>query len=128
MSAIEYTIDNGGAADFSADATRPGDLDSSGRCRAFRFMPSARARRYSGHGALRPGPPHAKVSLRITGGSIAAAANMFASVSTPNLIILETGTEPKLLLSELAPLAKSATRARRSSSSAVTTISRSIAS
>ena len=27
MSAIEYSIDSGGAADFSADAARPGDLD-----------------------------------------------------------------------------------------------------
>lgn len=48
----------------------------------------------------------AKVSLRINSGSIAAAANMFATVSTPNLIMLETSLEPHLLLRELTPLAE----------------------
>ncbi|WP_046119740.1 AAA family ATPase [Ensifer aridi] len=107
MSAIEYTIDNGGAADFSADATRPGDLDQ------LRPLPRISIHAFCESEAVqrlmeRCGQDRrmAKVSLRITGGSIAAAANMFASVSTPNLIILETGTEPKLLLSELAPLAQ----------------------
>lgn len=47
----------------------------------------------------------AKVNLRINSGSITAAANMFSTTSTPNLIILETLTEPRMLLSELAPLA-----------------------
>ncbi|MBB4567730.1 AAA family ATPase [Rhizobium leucaenae] len=46
-----------------------------------------------------------KVSLRITSGSTAAAANMFASTPTPNLIILETRANPGNLLAELAPLA-----------------------
>jgi pilus assembly protein CpaE len=46
-----------------------------------------------------------KVGLRITSGGIAAAANMFASAPTPNLIILETKTNSSSLLSELAPLA-----------------------
>ncbi|MQB44571.1 CpaE family protein [Rhizobium sp. ICMP 5592] len=46
-----------------------------------------------------------KVNLRITGGSTAAAANMFASTPTPNLIILETRANPQNLLAELAPLA-----------------------
>lgn len=46
-----------------------------------------------------------KVSLRVTSGSIAAAANMFASAPTPNLVILETSTEPRHLMEELAPLA-----------------------
>jgi pilus assembly protein CpaE len=106
MSAIEYTIDNGGAADFSADATRPGDLDQ------LRPLPRISIHAFCESEAMqrlmeRCGQDRrmAKVSLRITGGSIAAAANMFASVSTPNLIILETATEPKSLLSELAPLA-----------------------
>lgn len=47
----------------------------------------------------------AKVSLRVTSGGIAAAANMFSSTPTPNLIILETRASPANLLSELAPLA-----------------------
>jgi pilus assembly protein CpaE len=46
-----------------------------------------------------------KVSLRITSGGIAAAANMFASAPTPNLIVLETKANSSSLLSELAPLA-----------------------
>jgi pilus assembly protein CpaE len=48
----------------------------------------------------------AKVNLRVTSGGTAAAANMFASAPTPNLIILETDAEPRNLLSELAPLAE----------------------
>lgn len=48
----------------------------------------------------------AKVSLRITSGNIAAAANMFASAPTPNLIVLETDAEPSVLMAELAPLAE----------------------
>ncbi|TCL72012.1 CpaE family protein [Rhizobium sp. BK251] len=47
----------------------------------------------------------AKVSLRITSGGIAAAANMFAAAPTPNLIVLETRANPAILLAELAPLA-----------------------
>ncbi len=47
-----------------------------------------------------------KVNLRVTSGTVAAAANMFASAPTPNLIILETDAEPRNLLSELAPLAE----------------------
>ncbi len=46
-----------------------------------------------------------KVSLRITSGGIAAAANMFATAPTPNLIILETKAGSAGLLNELAPLA-----------------------
>ena len=48
----------------------------------------------------------AKVSFKLNSGSIAAAANMFASAPTPNLIILETSSGPEKLLSELAPLAE----------------------
>ncbi|WP_028745549.1 AAA family ATPase [Rhizobium mesoamericanum] len=46
-----------------------------------------------------------KVGLRITSGGIAAAANMFATAPTPNLIILESKVGAAGLLSELAPLA-----------------------
>lgn len=47
-----------------------------------------------------------KVSLRVTNGDIEAAATMFSSTPTPNLIILETAREPSSLLSDLAPLAE----------------------
>ena len=106
MSAIEYSIDSGGA-EFAADLSRPGDLDQ------LRPLPRISIHAFCESEAVqrlmeRCGQDRrmAKVSLRITGGSIAAAANMFASVSTPNLIILETATEPRSLLSELAPLAE----------------------
>jgi pilus assembly protein CpaE len=48
----------------------------------------------------------AKVNLRVTSGNIDAAATMFSSSPTPNLIILETSAEPRNLLAELAPLAE----------------------
>lgn len=47
-----------------------------------------------------------KVNTRITAGGIQAAANMFASTPTPNLLILETNAEPRNLLAELSPLAE----------------------
>ncbi|MBU2328546.1 MAG: CtpF protein, partial [Alphaproteobacteria bacterium] len=48
----------------------------------------------------------ARVSMHITHGNVAAAANMFSSTPTPNLIILETDAGPRDLLTELAPLAE----------------------
>jgi pilus assembly protein CpaE len=48
----------------------------------------------------------ARVSLRTSSASIAAAASMFASAPTPNLLILETSTEPRGIMDELAPLAE----------------------
>ncbi|MBB4066457.1 AAA family ATPase [Gellertiella hungarica] len=47
-----------------------------------------------------------KVNLRVTAGGVGAAANMFTSTPTPNLLILETATEPSNILHELAPLAE----------------------
>ncbi|KQO76972.1 CpaE family protein [Rhizobium sp. Leaf262] len=47
-----------------------------------------------------------KVSLRVTNGEIQAAATMFSSSPTPNLIILETARDPSTLLNDLAPLAE----------------------
>ena len=47
-----------------------------------------------------------KVSLRVTNGEIEAAATMFSSSPTPNLIVLETAREPSTLLKDLAPLAE----------------------
>ncbi len=48
----------------------------------------------------------AKVSFRLNKGSIAAAANMFTSTPTPNLIILETSARHDELMSELMSLAE----------------------
>lgn len=48
----------------------------------------------------------AKVSLKITNGEIEAAAAMFTSSPTPNLIILETARDTSRLLDDLAPLAE----------------------
>ena len=47
-----------------------------------------------------------KVSLRINNGTIQTAVNMFTTAPTPNLIILESSTEPSAILQELAPLAE----------------------
>lgn len=48
----------------------------------------------------------AKVTFKINHGSIAAAASMFATAATPNLIILETGLGADRLFEELGPLAE----------------------
>ncbi len=47
-----------------------------------------------------------KVSLRINSGTMQTAVNMFTTAPTPNLIILESSTEPSAILQELAPLAE----------------------
>ncbi|MQW00356.1 CtpF protein [Sinorhizobium medicae] len=107
MNAIEYTIDSGAAGDWPSEGTRSGDLEQ------LRPLPRISIHAFCESEAVqrlmeRCGQDRrmAKVSLRVTGGGIAAAATTFASVSTPNLIILETATEPRSLLSELAPLAE----------------------
>ncbi|MCX8995689.1 CtpF protein [Rhizobiaceae bacterium BDR2-2] len=48
----------------------------------------------------------AKVGMRVTGGSVSAAANMFSAAPTPNLIIIETHAGPEDILPELGPLAE----------------------
>jgi pilus assembly protein CpaE len=48
----------------------------------------------------------AKVSFRINQGSTEAAANMFSSAPTPNLILLESSAQPNAILDELSPLAE----------------------
>ncbi|QND49188.1 CtpF protein [Rhizobium lusitanum] len=104
MSAIDYDI-RPTAAD-AEDAPRTGDIEN------MRPLP-----RISVHAFCESEQLHqvmdrcandrrmAKVNFRITGGGTAAAANMFASAPTPNLIILETRASPQNLLAELAPLA-----------------------
>lgn len=107
MSTIEYRIETGaGAGDPTFDTVQPGDLEQ------VRPLPRISIHAFCESEAMqrlmeRCGQDRrmAKVSLRINSGGIDAAANMFATVSTPNLIILETSTEPRLLLMELAPLA-----------------------
>lgn len=107
MSTIEYRIETGaGAGDPTFDTVQPGDLEQ------VRPLPRISIHAFCESEAMqrlmeRCGQDRrmAKVSLRINSGGIDAAANMFATVSTPNLIILETSTEPRSLLTELAPLA-----------------------
>lgn len=108
MSAINYDIRTpGDDPGFGDAADRPGDFD------ALRPLP-----RISIHAFCESEPMQrmmdrishdrrmAKVNLRVTIGSTDAAANMFSSAPTPNLIILETNTDPQHLLDELAPLAE----------------------
>ena len=107
MSAVEYGINTGQDEPEAEVQTRPGDLDH------LRPLP-----RISVHAfcetegmftvmeKLAQDRRMAKVSFRVTQGSIQAAANMFSSAPTPNLIILETGALPTAVMEELAPLAE----------------------
>lgn len=107
MSTIDYRIETGAAGgDLAFDTVQPGDLEQ------VRPLPRISIHAFCETEAMqrlmeRCGQDRrmAKVSLRINNGGIDAAAKMFASVSTPNLIILETSADPRFLLSELAPLA-----------------------
>lgn len=106
MSAIDYEFKDpaGRPAD---EAVRPGDLEN------MRPLPRISVHAFCESEVLqqlmeRCGNDRrmAKVSLRITSGGTAAAANMFASAPTPNLIILETRANAANLLEELTPLAQ----------------------
>ncbi|WP_438750729.1 CtpF protein [Pararhizobium sp. O133] len=107
MSAIDYKIETGARdADGIHDTVRPSDIDH------LRPLPRISVHAFCETEGLqrvmeRCGQDRrmSKVSLRVNSGTIAAAANMFATAPTPNLIILETSTEPHLLMEELAPLA-----------------------
>ena len=107
MSTIDYKIETeAGDAEFAADQVRAGDVEH------LRPLPRISVHAFCETQALqavmeRCGQDRrmAKVTLRINSGSIAAAANMFSTMATPNLIILETATEPRHLMEELAPLA-----------------------
>ncbi|WP_434711835.1 CtpF protein [Rhizobium sp. YTUHZ045] len=106
MSTIEYEIRNPSELRHAEEAVRMADLET------MRPLP-----RISVHAFCESEPLQhvmercandrrmAKVSMRITSGGIAAAANMFAGIPTPNLIILETKANSGSLLGELAPLA-----------------------
>lgn len=108
MSAINYEIRGSGQEDISgAEPERNGDME------ALRPLPRISIHAFCESDTMqrmmdRMGRDRrmAKVNLRVTSGSVAAAANMFASSPTPNLIILETDAEPRNLLHELTPLAE----------------------
>lgn len=106
MSTIDYKIERA-AEEQAEDAVRSADLDT------VRPLPRISVHAFCETEAMlrtmeRCGQDRrmSKVSLRISSASIAAAANMFASAPTPNLLILETSTEPRAIMDELAPLAE----------------------
>ncbi|EJB04678.1 Flp pilus assembly protein, ATPase CpaE [Rhizobium leguminosarum bv. trifolii WSM597] len=106
MSAIEYEIKNPSELRQAEEAVRMADLES------MRPLPRISVHAFCESEALQQVMERcandrrvAKVSLRITSGGIAAAANMFSGAPTPNLIILETKANAGSLLAELAPLA-----------------------
>jgi pilus assembly protein CpaE len=106
MSTINYTIEPS-AEEHMDEAVRPTELE------AVRPLPRISVHAFCESEAMlrtmeRCGQDRrmSKASLRISSASIAAAANMFASAPTPNLLILETSTEPRGIMDELAPLAE----------------------
>ncbi len=108
MSAIDYDIDTGSIAGRPTDETpATGDLDSVRplpRISVHAFCISDAVRRVMEQCAQ--DRRMSRASLRITSGNIAAAASMFASTPTPNLIILETDATAANLMAELSPLAE----------------------
>ena len=91
MSTVEYDITNTADLQQAEEAMRMGELENMRplpRISVHAFCESEELQRVM----ERCGNDRrlSKVSLRITSGGIAAAANMFASAPTPNLIILET--------------------------------------
>ncbi|MGR9166091.1 AAA family ATPase [Rhizobium leguminosarum] len=106
MSAIEYEIRNPSELRNAEEAVRMADLEN------MRSLPRISVHAFCESEALQHVMERcvndrrvAKVSMRITSGGIAAAANMFSGAPTPNLIILETKANAANLLAELAPLA-----------------------
>jgi pilus assembly protein CpaE len=106
MSAIEYEIRNPIELRNAEEAVRMADLEN------MRPLPRISVHAFCESEALQHVMERcvndrrvAKVSMRITSGGIAAAANMFSGAPTPNLIILETKANAANLLAELAPLA-----------------------
>lgn len=106
MSALEYEIRNPSELRHAEEAVRMADLEN------MRPLPRISVHAFCESEALQHVMERcandrrmAKVSMRITSGGIAAAANMFAAAPTPNLIILETKANSGSLLGELAPLA-----------------------
>lgn len=107
MSAIDYDIRTAAKDDEVADHVRPGEMDKTRplpRISVHAFCESEGMHRVIERLGL--DRRMAKVNLRVTSGSVSAAANMFSSAPTPNLIVLETDSAPATLLEELAPLAE----------------------
>ncbi len=106
MSTVEYEIKNTTELRNTEDAIRMAELESMRplpRISVHAFCESEELQRVMER--CSHDRRMAKVGMRITSGGIAAAANMFATAPTPNLIILETKAGAASLLSELAPLA-----------------------
>jgi len=108
MSAIDYEIKTRNSDDgIGHDTVRSVDLENLRplpRISLHAFCESDRMQRLMEQ--LSHDRRMSKVSLRITSGGISAAANMFSSAPTPNLIVLEADSEPASLLNDLAPLAQ----------------------
>ena len=106
MSTVDYEIKNTGELRHAEEAMRMGELENMRplpRISVHAFCESEGLQRVMERCAN--DRRMSKVSLRITSGGTAAAANMFSGAPTPNLIILETRANPANLLAELAPLA-----------------------
>lgn len=106
MSTVDYEIRNTSELRHAEEAMRMGELENMRplpRISVHAFCESEGLQRVMERCAS--DRRMSKVSLRITSGGTAAAANMFSSAPTPNLIILETRANPTSLLAELAPLA-----------------------
>lgn len=108
MSAIDYKIESlSGEAAAPAEVVLPQDIEH------LRPLPRISIHAFCEteavqHSLERCGQDRrmAKVGFRINSGNVVTAANMFATMPTPNLIILETSSEPGVLMQELAPLAQ----------------------
>ncbi|MXO01994.1 CtpF protein [Shinella zoogloeoides] len=107
MSTVDYDFDNGRMQDAADETVRAADLE------ALRPLPRISVHAFCESEAMlrmmeRCGQDRrmAKVSLKVSSASVAAAASMFASAPTPNLLILETSAQPGDIMDELAPLAE----------------------
>ncbi|MGM4912664.1 AAA family ATPase [Rhizobium sp. 768_B6_N1_8] len=106
MSTVDYEIKNTSELRHAEEAMRMGELENMRplpRISVHAFCESEGLQRVMERCAN--DRRMSKVSLRITSGGTAAAANMFSSTPTPNLIIIETRANSASLLAELAPLA-----------------------
>ncbi|MFP3543221.1 CpaE family protein [Rhizobium sp. SIMBA_035] len=106
MSAVDYEIKNTTELRNAEEAVRMAELEN------MRPLPRISVHAFCESEGLQDAMERcgndrrmSKVSLRITSGGIAAAANMFQTTPTPNLIILETRANAANLMVELAPLA-----------------------
>lgn len=106
MSTVDYEIKNTSELRQAEEAVRMGELENMRplpRISVHAFCESEGLQRVMERCAN--DRRMSKVSLRITSGGTAAAANMFSGTPTPNLIIIESRANPANLLAELAPLA-----------------------